>query len=82
MADQIKTGLPELSKLLSEPLKIGELSKIYGPSARIGVTTLWREALKGPYTTVSFDFEMKPQFDLEDLGIKPPDDPIPTKPGS
>ena len=71
MADQISTGLPELDRLLSEPLRPGEVAELHGPQATIK-TDLWRRQLERARedgkVAVYFDFEM----------AKPPDDPIMT----
>ena len=84
MADDVlKTGLPELDKILSGEdgeLRRGELSVFVAmPPANIK-TAFWRQqlerAMEDGKTAVYFDFEMTPDSDLSDMGIKPPDDPI------
>jgi len=76
MADKnIKTGIVELDELLSGEGRL-DLSVF---SAGPGKTTLReqmiKKALEGGAVYVDFDFEMKPKFDEEALGV-PPDKPI------
>jgi len=84
MADVLSTGLPELDEILSGEgiLRRGELGVVVAPASI--KTDLWRrqieQAMRDGKTAAYFDFEMKPEHDLEDYGV--PDKPIMPEPGS
>jgi hypothetical protein len=60
MADQISSGLPELDRLLSEPLRPGEIADVPGPQATVKTDLrqlLIKHALENGGTAVHFDLE-------------------------